>query len=187
MSEEKIICTSCEEEIEEDDNTTTYTTLKGEEVCEGCHESAWQYPSTCIHFSPDGEEHEAEHFTADFGNLEGEMPTPVASQEWKQSDGWRGYTTWTLKPGYVVLADGWTTGYPDDSVPRKQKIADLFEEFSAGNITPPVDLWWLFGITSNVFSQVTDIVCRERDVVALEEWLKEEAGVSKEDLEYMLT
>lgn len=183
----KDVCHECGEEIDPEEQY--HETLKGELNCDSCYESAWQYPSTCYTFgeTAEGEEVEAVHFTADFGDMENqELPKPVAEQVWKQTDGWRGYTEFKLKPGYTRIADGWTTGYPDDTVPRKQRIADVFERFQTGELVPPVPVWWIFGLTSNVFSQTTDIICRTGDHSTLKEWL-EQHDIAIADLEYMLT
>lgn len=136
-----------------------------------------EYPSTLFIFRP-GRSYDQ----IPFGD---ELPEGVAAEVWKQTDAWRGYTDWSLEPGYIEIADGWTTGYPDESVPQKKELADMFEELRTGELVPPCDIYWLFGITSNVFSQASKIYIKEKDRPVLKAWLDEINGGLEELQEKM--
>lgn len=164
-------CAICGDPITGDD---WQMTVKGKKACQGCYDDSFQYQSTCYHFGPN--DSGIEHFTKNFGNEDGEFPTPVKEEIWQKTDAWRGYTTWNLEDGFVRVCDGWVTGFPDSTTRRKAELADYFEKIKDGELTPPVDIWWLFGISSNVFSTITMIVCRKADVEALKQWLAEIDG-----------
>lgn len=173
---EKIICADCGEEITNDD---FYTTRDGRIFCFNCYEYEVQYPSYCFHFGEHGQGvnvSEPSVFTELFGDENGELPEPIKKEIWHKSDAWRGYTDWELKPGYTKIADGWVTGMPDESTQRKVELADYFEQLKSGELIPPVEIWWLFGKTSNVFSTASSIVCRSGDVETLKQWLEEIDG-----------
>jgi hypothetical protein len=174
-------CSICGEPIEGEDWCIT---VKGKKACEECESNDRQYASTCYCFGPNGSD--MERFTKNFGNEDSEFPTPVKEEIWKKTDGWRGHTEWKLNKGFVEVCSGWVTGMPDSSTQRKAELADYFEQIKDGKLTPPVEIWWLFGITSNVFSTVSEIVCREKDLEALKKWLTEiDGGV--EHFEEMLS
>jgi len=180
MKKEK--CTWCDEDIGEEDEM--YLTMKGDKVCGGCFESEWEHASTIHKFSPNG--HETARFTANFGTEETEngdfandedaMPTPIESQKWVNSDGWRGYTEWEVMSGYEKITDGWITGYPDETTPTKRELGEYFEDLLEGKICPPVPIYWVFGVTSNVFSSASCIIARKGDREAIEKWLLEING-----------
>lgn len=113
-------------------------------------------------------------------------PEPVAGQGWHRSDAWRGHATFELLDGFEDVESGWVTGFPDETTRRKADLGELFESLRLGAIVPPVPLWWVFGITSNVFSQTCDIVVKSEDRERLEKWLEQCAGTSVEELRYQL-
>ena len=139
-----------------------------------------EYPSTLITFHPTGENE-----TYQFGSRK-EYPEIIKKEKWVDTDGWRGYTDWELKKGFVEVADGWVTGYPDESVQRKVELNEIFEDLKNGKILPPCEIYWLFGITSNVFSTASAVVVAEEDAEKIEKWLNEiDGGV--EGLKEMLS
>lgn len=167
---EKTTCSNCEEKIDRED---AFHGLEGP-YCQECYENIWSIPSIAQRFGPKG--FESFEFTAEFGNSEGDMPEPIKSEEWVKTDGWRGYTKWKLNDGWVSIADGWITGYPDETTERKRELGEYYEAMSSGKLKPPVDIWWIFGSTSNVFSSTSEIVCREEDEEAVKAWLLEIDG-----------
>lgn len=171
-------CCSCGDFVE-DFNTS----LQGKPYCDPCKEAMEEYPSTCVEF-PDCI---VTRFTGYFGDFEdGELPEPVLSEQWHKTDAWRGYTDWTLKPGYEKISDGWVTGMPDESTRRKADLAEIYEQLKSGKLVPPVQMYWLFGITSNVFSTACTLVVKSTDKAALVEWLAS-VDCSVEALEDMLS
>ena len=129
-----------------------------------------EYPSTMIIFSPNGENEKVV-----FGTKK-EMPKEIKKEKWVSTDAWRGFTEWELADGYVEIADGWITGFPDKSVERKVELADIFNDLINGEIVPPCNVYWLFGITSNVFSSASKVFVAVGDGEAIEEWLQKIDG-----------
>ena len=168
-----IKCSGCDEKILKDGEF--FDGVNGKIYCQGCYESAWEHPSTLIEFREDGT-NETIQFCQEFGSDEGEIPTPVKKQKWVSTDGWRGYTDWELQDGFIEVADGWVTGYPDETVKRKVELNDIFEDLKEGRIIPPCRIYWIFGITSNVFSTASSIVIEKGNEELLEEWLNEING-----------
>lgn len=124
-----------------------------------------EYQSTIITFNPDGT-HEKIAFN---GNED--LPKMIKSEKWVKIDGWRGYTDWEITEGYTEIADGWVTGFPDKSVERKIELSEMFEDLLEGKVTPPCPLYWLFGITSNVFSTASAIIIKKENEKILADWL----------------
>jgi len=169
-----IKCSGCNEKILKDGEF--FNGISGKIYCEGCYEAAWEHPSTVIEFKPDGS-HETVQFCPEFGSIEdGEIPKPIKSQKWIKTDAWRGYTDWELQDGFIEIADGWITGWPDESVQRKLELNDIFEDLKEGKLIPPCTIYWIFGITSNVFSTASAIVVKKEDREVFEKWLSEIDG-----------
>jgi hypothetical protein len=167
-------CPSCDEEQEDFQETRS-----GGQVCQACYENGIEYASTITCFQ--NGELQSTRFDNDFNYGFEDGPDPfevVQEQKWVNTDGWRGYTDWVLKPEYQEFAGGWVTGYPDETVKHKVVIHELFEDLKEGKECP-VNLFWLFGNTSNVFSQVTSLVVLKSDLPAFEAWLESNYGVQK--------
>lgn len=173
----KIKCAICGEKFDPDGDV--FYTRDDKQTCLGCYESEWEAPSTVVRFGPQGKEvlKFTDHFGADEDgeNLE-ELPVPIKSQKWVSMNAWRGYTDWELLDGYVEAAEGWVTGYPDETVQRKVELSDYYEQLCDGKIVPPCEIWWIFGVTSNIFSTASTIVVRKEDTEKLDEWLKKVNG-----------
>jgi len=180
---EKTKCDLCEEEVEEGEG---FGTIDGRLACEGCYQSEWEHPSTVIIFNPDGS-NESIQFTQNFGTPEGDkIPEPIEKEIWKNTDGWRGYTDWELKEGFIEVADGWITGFPDRTTERKIELAEIFDKLKAGEIKPPCKIYWIFGITSNVFSTASSVVIENGNEEIIEKWLQKIDG-GTEGLKEMLS
>lgn len=123
-----------------------------------------------IIFSPDGENEKIV-----FGTKK-EMPKEIKKEKWVSTDAWRGFTEWELAKGFIEIADGWITGFPDKSVERKIELADIFQKLIDSDILPPCNVYWLFGITSNVFSQASKVFVEKGNEELIEKWLNEIDG-----------
>ena len=161
-------CKNCEEQC--DDNY--YTSFNNDVHCQECYESDKASATKMIQFNPGGEVEE-HFFDENFNFLEpGEgLPEPIKEVFWKQSDGWRGYTDWKLKDGFIELTNGWITGHPDETTKRKAELGDYFQDLMDGELIPPCKIYWVFGQTSNVFSQSSAIIIDEENKKKVEEWL----------------
>ena len=139
-----------------------------------------EYPSTMIIFYQSGEN---EIIT--FGTKK-EMPKEIKNEFWVSSNAWRGYTEWKLSKGYVEIADGWITGFPDENTSRKIELNEIFGKMKEGEIKPPCKIYWIFGITSNVFSQASKVFIEAGNEELVEKWLNEING-GVEDFKNMLS
>jgi len=191
-------CTHCDEFYDE------YTfTFDGEVICYACEESAMQYMSHCIHI-PAFNVPEIHVFSNDFGLRDKECwelvydnesgknlkyPKPIKLEKWVHTDAWRGYTDWEYHDGYMVIGNGWITGWADKYHMRKADLNDLMEQLleRAKNVQDvPVDIWVITGVTSNVFSTAMDFIIREKDEDKLRKYLNAIFETSPEDINDML-
>jgi hypothetical protein len=87
---------------------------------------------------------------------------------WVSTSGWRGYIDFRAAGRWTALASGWVTGYPDEYTARKLDAATLHNGLHSGEFRPPVPIVWTFGVTSNVFSQTSDVFVPEgsEDIIA---------------------
>jgi len=169
----KIKCSICEEFDESGDE---FFTIAGKPACTGCWEDARESASTLVKFNPDGEIEEF-YFDQDFGDFEGgDLPEPIKAVKWVNTDGWRGYTNYEIVPGFEEIADGWVTGWPDETTKEKAELGDYYEQLKSGDLIPPVALYWVFGRTSNLFSTASSIYVRTDDKDKLAAWLEEVNG-----------
>ncbi len=133
-----------------------------------------EYPSTCVLFRPEvapeavhfgARERSADEYQYDdppdwfAPRFKGGLIYVVAG--WTQTDGWRGHTEFDISPGWSFVGTGWTTGHPDESVSHKLEASQIYEKMLENS--PDFPVVWLFGITSNVFSQVTDVLVQDGD------------------------
>ena len=133
-----------------------------------------EHPSTCVLFRPDlpteavnfgARERSADKYQYDdppdwfAPRFNGGLIYVVAG--WTQTDGWRGHTEFDISPGWSFVGTGWTTGHPDETVSHKLEAAQIYEKMLENS--PGFPVVWLFGVTSNVFSQVTDVLVQEGD------------------------
>ena len=77
---------------------------------------------------------------------------------WHSSNAWRGYEEPTYSDELEPFASGWITGYPDETVTYKRVTEHLFADLINGDLEPPFEVFWFIGVTSNVFSQSSDIL-----------------------------
>ena len=89
-----------------------------------------------------------------------DYPWPVKKQLWgkDRSNPKIGYTEWEYKTPYIEYAEGWMTGHPDSTTERKVEVRKLFDDLIQKKIYPPVEVYLIFGKTSNIFSQSVAIV-----------------------------
>lgn len=180
------ICACCEQEINENDGI--YYTQDDKPYCESCESGAWDYSNTVV------ECHQGENtryiWCAEFGFRHTEYweevnPDGVDGFKYIRTDGWRGYWDPVIAEGYTTLASGWSTGRWDD-VAYKHKFNDLVEGIHQGELECPCKVIFAFGLTSNVFSVASDVIIREKDLEAFQEWLCQEAGITIEELQNSL-
>jgi hypothetical protein len=174
----KVKCTLCGEKYDPDRDGEKFT-FDGDNVCMGCYDSEMEEPSTLFRFGPDGKEKiifsDCFGFSEDSSPLE-KLPEPIESQKWVSTDGCGGYTDWEYSSGYKEITNGWITNFPDDSTSRKIDLSKYFDDLVNEKIIPPVNIYWIFGRTSNVFSSSSSIVCLADDEKTIEKWLDEIDG-----------
>ena len=193
----KITCFNCKEKYPEDD--LHYTSITGKPICEGCLQSSEQYQTTLIYIPSkkeqiDGQTPVKYQFDEDNGvqfyghqfeeiDVLEDLPTPIKALVWKKTDAWRGYQDWVLEKGFEELSDGWITGWPDETTQRKVELSDIFESTTKQGVKPPCSLWWIFGITSNVFSQSSALIIKTKDRKEALEFL----NVTSEELDSLFS
>jgi hypothetical protein len=72
-------------------------------------------------------------------------PDPAISERWVKTEGLKGYTTWDLKDDYEKLAEGWMTGWSDDTVTRKIDFNNFCGQLERGEIKTPEPIYMIFG------------------------------------------
>jgi hypothetical protein len=94
------------------------------------------------------------------------------SRSYHSTDGWRGYHETKIE-GFIELKDltGWTTGYTDSSVSRKEFLNNWVQALFEGRLNPPCEVGICFDPTSNVFSTAVGIWTKEDDADTFKEWL----------------
>ena len=189
--QDKWVCPSCEEEypmedVESGNVETHYGNISEEEICWGCYES--DYPSTIVRYTP-GHNKEVVRFTDHhaYDDQYGDEPPDwfwkyYGGRKWVSSNAWRGYYETTWKNGFVSIADGWVTGYIDDTVSHKHTAVDLNEWLEEWQEEVPVTLYWVFEPTSNVFSTASEIFVDHNDKDELVQYLQDN-GFNIQDIE----
>lgn len=187
---EKIKCVDCEDLFNPDQEGRV--TRDGEWLCDSCWCCAEEYMNTLLHYSPDGEQ-QSLRFDKRLGTVDPEgwedgddLPEPIKAVEYIRTDGWRGYDQPILMDGYTVVADGWATGRHGD-VPWKHSFNDLIGAMGRGELIPPMDVYVIACLTSNVFSMAIDVVVAEADEDALGIWLATEAQCDLDRLKRALS
>jgi hypothetical protein len=148
-----------------------YNTLDGRKTCANCYKIIWKIPSTLISFRPTGVE--SIRFTKIFGTEEGKaLPYPIKSEHWVPVEKSKGYTDWVLENGFRKIAEGWSTDHPDSTTQRKVVFAEFIVKLHEREIIPPVPIYVIFGLTSNIYSTSTAVFAATKDIPGLEEWLE---------------
>jgi hypothetical protein len=176
-SDEWLRCVGCEEWLEADDGDYTYA-KSGDVVCHGCEESDLSSASTVVIFDPQKFEDEprqilvSNYYTVDREYFE-EVTDLEISREWKSSSGYRGHYE-TKVTGFVEVLDGWTTGWIDETVTRKQRFNEWIEVLSTdpeARMQLPCKVVLCIDPTSNVFSTAVGISVQEDERETFVEWL----------------
>jgi hypothetical protein len=187
-------CVSCEEVVEPDDSSydDRRFTKDGEEICWGCYENSFNYASTANVIR----EGVAKRWTITDYTIEdeyGEEPWRDEdlefSRDWKSSGGYRGHYETSIK-GWVEVPGltGWTTGWVDETVTRKDVFNEWAEKMISGEndeeaLICPVPVAIVCDPTSNVFSTAIGVWVPEEALEDFKEWLNGDL----EDLSYGLS
>lgn len=171
----KIKCADCGEKFNPDEGGW-YGNISEKYICDGCWESESEHASTIVRYAPDGKE------VVRYGDHsaitdEGDEPPEwfwhyFGGRKWHSTDAWRGYYDTEWKNGFVRIADGWVTGWVDDTVSHKQPAIDFNEYIQKEYATLPCPVYWLFEQTSNVFSTASEIFLDKADKPKFVKWLK---------------
>ena len=210
MEKQKVKCLACEEVFELDPDKDIGITEEGEEVyltytdefalagegkvvCEACKESDSQYVSTIVRYGSEGKECvakigdynawiEVDGYTDTYGEELKEAYNIVKNRKWKPVDAWRGYYSIDgLNHRFKVATSGWVTGYPDRTVSYKNFTYELYQHLEENG--SPIPIWWVFSVTSNLFSTAVDIVILKKDEKRFWEWMEEEFNKDKREVE----
>lgn len=96
---------------------------------------------------------------------------PYEDVSYVHTDVWRGYFDPKVRDGFTLL-EGWTTGWVDDTVTRKNLVND-FLEMIQNEALCPCNIWIFIARTSNVFSTGIGIAFKTADANILGEWLND--------------
>lgn len=196
-TESQTVCIECETEpVDLDGNDDSYwSEIKEARVCQGCHESAYQYAST-LHYVKGGE---ASKVTITDLNITGEYGDPLGwsvpalydkstnkdkvKREWKTTDAWRGFYNTTID-GWTAVLTGWTTGGWDDFTGRRKAIFNNWgEELVNAEIIAPCAVAIVADPTSNLFSTAITVFVEDDNVETFKQWL----GDDYDDLVHSLS
>ena len=179
-------CTECGQEINQDNDWYEYNS-KDEIICEGCYEHHWESAVMVYEFDPNEESMRRLDYaftldktrdTDDYDTFDG---TPMCIKGAKWEGNYRGYIAVDFEEGYESVANGWTTDRYDD-VKWKWDFNDFMENIIKGELIPPVEVWFIFAQTSNIFSTAVDVVTRTHQSDTFLNWLADEAGLTRDEL-----
>ena len=198
MSEEQFTCPSCEEIVTQEDryyDDAQWSDILDAQVCYGCYESDMEHRSTLVAVTPDGT-HKAfigdlfimtEH---DYGAprwVDDLLPADFKGRRYVNTDAWRGYYDMASQlQGLVKLADGWTTGWVDDTTTRKHDFNNLMKRLDTGELVPPATIYVLIEPTSNIFSVSAELLVKQSDLDTITAWL-DDIGTPADTLRYALS
>lgn len=165
-------CDSCKDWLVVDDGEYTYD-KDDEVVCHPCESSEFENATKVHVVHPDGEKEQflvTERFVVDRNYFE---PASGYTREWKSSGRYRG-TYVTSVDGNVEVLSGWTTGWVDETVPRKARLNEWLERVLGDDeeFEPaPCKFVIVFDPTSNVFSTAVSVWVEEANHDEFVEWL----------------
>jgi hypothetical protein len=180
-------CTECGQEINQDHDFYEYNS-KDEIICEGCYEHHWESAVMVYEFDPNEESMRRLDYaftldkTRDTDNYDTFDGTPMCIKGAKWEGNYRGYIAVDFEEGYESVANGWTTDRYDD-VKWKWNFNDFMENIIQGELIPPVEVWFIFAQTSNIFSTAVDVVVRTHQSDTFLNWLADEAGLTRDELQ----
>jgi hypothetical protein len=183
-------CTECGQEINQDHDFYDYNS-KDEIICEGCYEHHWESAVMVYEFDPNEESMRRLDYaftldkTRDTDNYDTFDGTPMCIKGAKWEGNYRGYIAVDFEEGYESVANGWTTDRYDD-VKWKWNFNDFMENIINGELIPPVEVWFIFAQTSNIFSTAVDVVVRTHQSDTFLNWLADEAGLTRNELQEAL-
>jgi hypothetical protein len=183
-------CTECGQEINQDHDFYDYNS-KDEIICEGCYEHHWESAVMVYEFDPSEESMRRLDYaftldkTRDTDNYDTFDGTPMCIKGAKWEGNYRGYIAVDFEEGYESVANGWTTDRYDD-VKWKWNFNDFMENIINGELIPPVEVWFIFAQTSNIFSTAVDVVVRTHQSDTFLNWLADEAGLTRDELQEAL-
>lgn len=164
QDERKCPVEDCDSIITEDSDIM-YSAVLEDYICYGCYETDTQYFSTFTRYREDG------HDLLYIGDLiiyneYGDDGIPDWLEEkldgnnfrqWVKTDGWRGHFEPADFKGLTRIAEGWSTGWADETVSRKLDFNEWMEEVHTGVIRYPFNLYVMISPTSNIFSVGIDV------------------------------
>ena len=103
---------------------------------------------------------------------------------YKSTDAWRGYEYPTFSDELETFAQGWITGFPDETTQYKRVAEYLFAALLNEELEPPFEVFWFMGVTSNVFSQTADIIVPAGKGDELAAWLDENFSYGSEEVQH---
>ena len=153
MEKKKLICASCEDAIESEDDVT-YGDEGTEYAGKPLHDNCKYEEDPCATVFPDGNEEDKQVISHGVNETEGEFTV-----KYIPTDGWRGYYEAESK-NYVKLHDDCALAYSEDQEELKKFDEELKEILRNQGIKFAV----VITRTSNVFSSGVDYFVRREDI-----------------------
>lgn len=188
-------CDSCESKIDMD--LDFYQEGKDGLLCEHCYDEAMRRSVTANVWCPEDGESYKYLWPTDIGKAFNEYHEeiyteddinrmPVIGCEWISSSAWRGYYDPKYNDNWMVIETGWMTGRWDD-VEHKHLSNDFVEDIISGKANCPVAFAVVCSLTSNIFSQATDFLIKKNKEKEFVDWLENNYGVKREQLNRSLS
>ena len=155
-------CISCEEKINTEEDYYNYT-CDDKIICEDCYNSDLDYASTII--DNEGKKYYKGSYTlidenGEDYNIPNNIKEYANNIEYKQTDGWRGYSKGKSPKNYKCIEDRWFSGFDgfnmSDLMENFHNIIEDDREFLSG-----FDYFYGILLTSNVFSQNFELYIKE--------------------------
>lgn len=150
----------CENTLKDDYH---FAELLGDYICSECFEEDLQYPINLFKITPEKNE---KILIGDCVVMDehGDVPDKwfwdlfddLEIRKWVSTDAWRGYAEVKITKAHKV-ASGWTTGWIDDSVSRKEVFNQWLENLLQQNISYHFPVYVVISPTSNIFSISIDV------------------------------
>ncbi len=162
-------CLSCNKKFKEE--KSIFYNLIRDPFCKSCFDAEWKCNSVLCSIEPDS--FKMTVFSAGSLYKDSPLPYPITKVFWVGNDDSRGYTYWKVEEEYTDLAKGWITEFPDRTNTPKKELNSLLKKIKTRKLVPPLTFYWVMGITSNPFSQISAIITTEKNMDKLLAWFSE--------------
>lgn len=156
----------CENTLKDDYH---FAELIGDYICSECFEEDLQYPINLFRIAS-GKSEKVLIGDCVVMDEHGDVPSKwfwdlfdnLSIRKWVSTDAWRGFAELQIVNAHKA-ASGWTTGWIDESVNRKELFNQWFEDVLQGGVSYDFPLYVVVSPTSNIFSISIDVFTDNED------------------------